>query len=240
MSHRPNDEPTALYRLYDANDALLYLGITQDPNQRWAQHRRRQHWWLEVARKEVVWIGCRAQAEATEAEALLVEKPRYDRHLSGIYRNDPPSTVRQHADPEAERKIQAALTAMGSDIRSGEFPPWTVMPEFGRLSDRYRLPIMAIDVALKRLDFQENLVTRLDSRSVVADPRTFPNRYARGWRLTHLLAQHHFGQVVFTAVEVSERTGLASATVTQHIKRLRLEGLAVAAGRKGTYALASS
>lgn len=35
----PTQERTALYRLYDAGDRLLYIGISNNPEARWARHR---------------------------------------------------------------------------------------------------------------------------------------------------------------------------------------------------------
>ena len=35
-------EPTAVYRFYDANGALLYVGITGNLSRRWAKHEARK------------------------------------------------------------------------------------------------------------------------------------------------------------------------------------------------------
>ncbi|TXS50159.1 GIY-YIG nuclease family protein [Streptomyces sp. t39] len=224
MSPREQHPENALYRFYGATGELLYLGVTHDPKQRWAQHRRTQHWWLDVARTEVEWVGDRATAEAAELAALEAEKPRYDRHLSGIYRNEVPSTVRRHADPEAERKIQNAVRVLAHDIRAGVFPQWTVMPSMGSLSDRYSMPVMAVDTALSRLDFQENLVARLDGRTVVVDPREFSGEGLRGHRLTLVLLRHHFEVRPFTAALAAASLRIPLNTMAQHIRLLTRDG----------------
>lgn len=73
----PSAERTALYRLYDADGRLLYVGIAQDPEKRWSQHSRtkRATWWPLVARKTVEWFPNREAADAAETIAINNEKP---------------------------------------------------------------------------------------------------------------------------------------------------------------------
>jgi hypothetical protein len=44
---------TALYKLYGQDDALLYVGISDNPRYRWTQHARTQPWWHEVVTREI-------------------------------------------------------------------------------------------------------------------------------------------------------------------------------------------
>ncbi len=39
------DSRTALYRLYDEHNQLLYVEVTSDPNRRWETHRAEKDWW---------------------------------------------------------------------------------------------------------------------------------------------------------------------------------------------------
>lgn len=72
-------ERTALYRLYDADERLLYIGITTDPNTRFASHAIYKSWWGRVARKDVIWLqGTWQEALATEAAAIRAEKPEFN------------------------------------------------------------------------------------------------------------------------------------------------------------------
>lgn len=73
-------ERTALYRIYDAKDALLYIGITNNFGRRWAQHGARKPWWRQVRRQTVLWYDSRAEAEAAEVAAIRNEHPLHNTH----------------------------------------------------------------------------------------------------------------------------------------------------------------
>lgn len=78
---------TALYRLFDVNGTLIYLGIAYAPESRWYQHSREKKWWPNVAEKRVVWYETREQAEAAELLAIRTEHPQHNR--AGVERPDP-------------------------------------------------------------------------------------------------------------------------------------------------------
>lgn len=69
---------TALYRLYDEHDVLLYIGISETPEKRWSAHASNKPWWPQVARKTVQWFDSRPLAEAAEATALATERTPYN------------------------------------------------------------------------------------------------------------------------------------------------------------------
>lgn len=68
-------ERTALYRFYNADEALLYVGVTNDPVRRWDQHADAKEWWPQVARKTIEWFEGRAEALAAERTAIRSENP---------------------------------------------------------------------------------------------------------------------------------------------------------------------
>ncbi|MGW6741681.1 GIY-YIG nuclease family protein [Streptomyces sp. NPDC055025] len=72
-------ERTALYRLYDKTDQLLYVGIASDPKNRWYRHATDKEWWPEVATRDVEWFDSREQASAAEVNAITSEKPLHNR-----------------------------------------------------------------------------------------------------------------------------------------------------------------
>lgn len=74
----PPQGRTALYRLYDANGTLLYVGITTNPRQRWTEHAMSKAWWDEVCSKTVEWFEVRIEAARAEAVAVRVERPMWN------------------------------------------------------------------------------------------------------------------------------------------------------------------
>lgn len=110
-----HNERTALYRLYDSGDRLLYVGIAKDPERRWWQHARDRadSWWPDVARKSVEWFDTREAAEGAEVEAIKREGPPYNSaHI--VSWNPPPGCKRQASVPsERVRQYQSALRERG-------------------------------------------------------------------------------------------------------------------------------
>lgn len=68
---------TALYRLYDEGGVLLYVGITNMPNVRFANHSLKS-WWKRVARKDITWYDNRPLAEQAETGAIRDERPLFN------------------------------------------------------------------------------------------------------------------------------------------------------------------
>lgn len=71
-------QPTALYRLFDQYGALLYVGISTQPETRWSQHASDKPWWSLVQHRKVEWHPDRATAETAEREAVRAEMPLYN------------------------------------------------------------------------------------------------------------------------------------------------------------------
>lgn len=69
---------TTLYRLYDGNDHLLYVGTSVDPQNRWEQHAREKLWWSSVSRATVDWHPDRTSAMAAERAAIKAENPLHN------------------------------------------------------------------------------------------------------------------------------------------------------------------
>jgi len=70
--------PTALYRLYDANGSLLYVGISSDPSKRFREHRSASQWWPLVASRRVEWLRHRPAAQQAERKAIEAESPAWN------------------------------------------------------------------------------------------------------------------------------------------------------------------
>lgn len=70
--------PTWLYRYFDANDRLLYVGIAFDVLKRAQGHRRHAAWWSQAATYTEELYPTRTAAEAAEAEAIRAEAPLFN------------------------------------------------------------------------------------------------------------------------------------------------------------------
>lgn len=70
---------TALYRWVDADDVVLYIGISNDPDRRIGQHVDGKPWVVEAVRVDIVdWYDSRDEALAAEEELIRGERPRYN------------------------------------------------------------------------------------------------------------------------------------------------------------------
>lgn len=72
-------ERTALYRHYDAEGVLLYVGIAVSVVGRLAQHAKGSHWSSRIAQITVEWFDSREQAEDAERAAIVDEAPMYNK-----------------------------------------------------------------------------------------------------------------------------------------------------------------
>ena len=77
---------TAVYRFYDADDALLYVGITNNLTIRWSEHKSKPWWRNEAYRYDVQWYSNREMAKAEEKRAIRSEFPKYNE----VFRTSPP------------------------------------------------------------------------------------------------------------------------------------------------------
>lgn len=73
-----DDQPTTLYRLYDAGGRLLYVGIASDWPRRMVQHRRSKDWWWKVASTKLEQYASRAEALRAEKAAIKKDRPTYN------------------------------------------------------------------------------------------------------------------------------------------------------------------
>jgi predicted GIY-YIG superfamily endonuclease len=108
-----DDHRTALYRFFDADGALLYVGITYDTEQRFASHRNSSPWWKDVADESVEWFDTRPLALAAELEAIRTERPRHN-VLGSPWAPGP-----RELDPEEKTmsQVRSDLTEMCTQVR---------------------------------------------------------------------------------------------------------------------------
>jgi excinuclease UvrABC nuclease subunit len=67
-----------LYRFYDANDDLLYVGITKFFEPRLKQHYRNAEWFFDTAFVRLEHFATRQEVEMAESYAIKNENPRYN------------------------------------------------------------------------------------------------------------------------------------------------------------------
>lgn len=72
------DKPFILYRLWDASDQLLYVGITKTLRVRMRSHGRHQIWWHHVARKTFEYYIDRKSLVHAETRAIKRERPKWN------------------------------------------------------------------------------------------------------------------------------------------------------------------
>lgn len=77
-SSRPDMGHTALYRHFDADGTLLYVGVSITPLRRLEAHREQSHWVRRIASVRVEWFSSRAAAMIAEAAVIKAERPLYN------------------------------------------------------------------------------------------------------------------------------------------------------------------
>lgn len=123
-------ERTALYKLYDENDVLLYVGVTNNTAVRWAKHAADKPWWSDVSRQEITWHADRASALAAEKESIRAGQPRYNSEHTSPAAPDVDS---------ADWGYQAIADDLTARIERGEFIPGRPIPTVADLMVGYRV-----------------------------------------------------------------------------------------------------
>jgi excinuclease UvrABC nuclease subunit len=71
---------TAVYRCYDSQRKLLYVGMSMNPEFRFTYRRRQAAWWRMVDhfRTHVTWYRSRYEAQKAERAAIVAENPEWN------------------------------------------------------------------------------------------------------------------------------------------------------------------
>lgn len=72
------DGPTQLYRHWDKDGNLLYVGISLSAIERLREHRARSSWFYQIACITVTTYETRHKAETAEDLAIVLEKPLHN------------------------------------------------------------------------------------------------------------------------------------------------------------------
>lgn len=93
-TRRPRtNKVTFLYRYYDVDDVLLYIGITDNLADRTSDHAWSSSWMNFAVRSTIERHATRGKAERTEVEAIRAERP-----LFNLAHNDEPGAERRLVD----------------------------------------------------------------------------------------------------------------------------------------------
>lgn len=215
--------PTALYRFYDNSGQLLYVGITHALERRWQAHKQTQLWWLDVARKEHVWLPNRAEAEAAELKAIQTEKPVWDKSRTPTRGETWCDNPRR--DPREERLVSEAAQKIGAGIQSGAFPAWSFLPTPKVLGQRLNVSIRAAVLGRRRLSLGDNAILAQSWHHFMVIPKDdFPSEDVRRYGEMYVVARHHFGTSTFTADQLAKRSRMGS--VWRHLAAMEKRGLA--------------
>ncbi|MFE1170486.1 hypothetical protein [Nocardiopsis sp. NPDC058789] len=104
---RRRADETLLYHYYDANDVLLYIGITNSLPRRQASHEGRSTWMDFAVRSTMKRFPTRASAEVVEAASI-----RHERPLFNVEHNDHPDRVRRLVDYLIDRDRRDLLVPL--------------------------------------------------------------------------------------------------------------------------------
>lgn len=70
---------TTLYRHFDSNDNLLYIGISLSAMNRLSQHEDNSHWFNSISKVTIEKYNTREEALKAEKDSILLEKPLYNK-----------------------------------------------------------------------------------------------------------------------------------------------------------------
>lgn len=74
------DQPHAVYRCWDSDGVLLYVGCSKTPEKRWLHWRQNKaaDWPLWTTRREVEWFPDERVGRAAESAAIRDERPLFN------------------------------------------------------------------------------------------------------------------------------------------------------------------
>lgn len=150
------DDRTALYRYYDAEGSLLYIGIACDPDRRRDEHAvtAADTWYPLAVSRRVGWFDTRREAEGAEKLAIKQEKPRFNSRFN--QRRDPVLRAKQEARDNLRhargitRKTNhagAIVDHFRSLIDSGELAPGDRLPTRLQIAEQFGVGQTAVSRA---------------------------------------------------------------------------------------------
>jgi len=109
-------ERTALYRHFDSDGRLLYVGISLSAVRRLGQHQQHAHWFGAIVRVDIEWHATRLLALEAEAYAIARENP-----LHNTARPQPPKGATLLAYQRTAEPYSFAIVHAASGRRDGNY-----------------------------------------------------------------------------------------------------------------------
>lgn len=152
-----------LYRMFDRDNVLLYVGLTNNPKGRFRTHSKTQEWWREVANITVQTFDSRKHLAAAEFTAIKDEKPLYN-----VACNEVPAVV----DPTPRCR-----TCKSSQPDLHPVDEWELVSPDGKASafcpDSFHFPFDRLGLLLKKrrvLQMSPVAQARLDQMRKAMEP----------------------------------------------------------------------
>lgn len=106
---------TALYRHFDAEGALMYIGVTGDPERRLSEHVKAGKW--PIASVSVEWILNTHGPVAVERRAIIEENPKHNIRREA---NEPPGLPQSGwRKVVSDALIGKGLSMRGASLEAG-------------------------------------------------------------------------------------------------------------------------
>ncbi|WP_392971102.1 hypothetical protein [Streptomyces sp. LN245] len=132
QASQTTQERTALYRLYDAEHDLLYIGISRKPDERFKAHDHTHPWWHLVKYVDLTWFECFTAASQAEKGAQLSERPPYNgMGHTGLGWDIPALRYDDTADRADIRQRLLAELKSGLHLPGKRLWPFSVSREYG-------------------------------------------------------------------------------------------------------------
>lgn len=144
FGERAMAEETAVYRIFDADDVLLYVGMSVSPETRFTDHRTCKPWMQQAFRYEIVWFATRSEAEAEERRAIRCERPLHNAvHAARPIRAIIPVVPGTYTMAEIAERFHVSKTTVRQAARAQDFPDPIGAAPSGRRGLRY--PAVGVD-----------------------------------------------------------------------------------------------
>ncbi|MFD1277406.1 hypothetical protein [Streptomyces kaempferi] len=229
-------ERTALYRFFDPDGTLLYVGITNSPSARFSQHARDAAltWWPAAASSETSWYTNRLEAALAEVRAIREEKPLHNkRHALDATRvSDRPRGPFPTVDQDdlvtfsemARRAVAlgyaASLTRNGLIRIARSDPLWPVpQSDWCQVSGTWLFSWAVVEPFFRNREAKRR-------RGADREPKRFEAHRLHG------LALKAFGDQPFSRSDLMERLGVPEGTVRVYSRRLAVAGRFRVAGKR--------